>query len=388
MSASSTIFEYPIKRPYPWRYTALFIFVTSTFVLAGLVYCNLKTLDCEPTTLVSGGTYRTQNGMFPYTIESITSTETNDKNTTLVYEGSTIENCTITNMKISGDFQRSEVQVQTKINCTLPGRIVLTAGFNTVIDREGADSSEPHNQMAQKSIRLVNILESDVRSILLGLSASYGGTFLSCYFSVEWEDIGGHGSGGICDADKPTVKEIECLAVTFWNLSSVLWSAVLLDLGVNAPYNRLSNPELMRQTLQPNVDHLENLSHESSLRASGVKAILTNMTRYGLPLEYSSPVQFHAQYLCHGMTWKKPSNVVIDVAVATVSLFMAYWAVLNFVLRYLATRSSPHGNHCVCPGCNELPPHAFVSSDILELRSLSDGMAYKRVPTRPQSTPP
>ena len=125
--------------------------------------------------------------------------------------------------------------------------------------------------------------------------------------------------------------------------SSALWSAILMDLGVNASYNILTHPALMRQTLQPSLDALAKLNVSWDPQAYYAQAFLADMAKFGLPVEEPKPVQFLAQYLCHGMTWKQPSNLFIDVLVATVSLFMAYWTIINFALRYLATRSSPHG---------------------------------------------
>lgn len=123
------------------------------------------------------------------------------------------------------------------------------------------------------------------------------------------------------------------------NYVQVLWSAALLDLGVNAPYNRLTNRELMLEKLKTdftasqgtNVQWPDN--HE-------VDTILANMT---VPLAAPQPVALNARYICRRMVWKTPANLVLDVLVATVSLFMAYWAVLNFVLSFIAVKSSPNG---------------------------------------------
>ncbi|KAF8596425.1 hypothetical protein BDV93DRAFT_563366 [Ceratobasidium sp. AG-I] len=115
--------------------------------------------------------------------------------------------------------------------------------------------------------------------------------------------------------------------------------------------------------------------------------VFSNMTRYGLPLEEPKPVQFLAQYICRSMTWKQPYNLFIDVLVATVSLFMAYWGILNCALQSLATRASPHGNYCVCTNCNGLPQHMTSTSETHVLRSLDNGASYEYVPTNPEPTP-
>lgn len=123
----------------------------------------------------------------------------------------------------------------------------------------------------------------------------------------------------------------------------ILRSAINLDLGVNSLYNILSSAELMRETLQPTLDYISDLNTTRHPFSKHTNEIIHNMTWYGLPLDEPYPVQFLAQYLCNGMTWKSSSNLVLDVLVATVSLFMAYWSILNFVLRQLAIASSPYG---------------------------------------------
>ncbi|KAF8607166.1 hypothetical protein BDV93DRAFT_505405 [Ceratobasidium sp. AG-I] len=118
-----------------------------------------------------------------------------------------------------------------------------------------------------------------------------------------------------------------------------------------------------------------------------VNNIFDNLSVYNLPFGEPQPVPFSARYLCHRMWWKTPTNLAVDVLVATTSLFMAYWGVLNFSLRYIAKRSSPHRNHCVCPNCTELSNHPSAYIDMHELHSTDDEPEYKSIPTRTQPTP-
>lgn len=100
----------------------------------------------------------------------------------------------------------------------------------------------------------------------------------------------------------------------------------------------------MRQRLQPNLDRISSLNTSGLVRAPSANELVQNMTVYGLPFKEPVPTQFLARYLCNKLVWKKTSNLVLDVLVATVSLFMAYWSLLHFVLRQLAVAYSPHGN--------------------------------------------
>ncbi|KAF8594157.1 hypothetical protein BDV93DRAFT_565733 [Ceratobasidium sp. AG-I] len=412
MPRPGSVFDYPIKRPYPWRFTTSLISVTSTFILTGLVYINLaivgqtpttfssttfgkppddswidrvnyrkvlNTRDCDPTTLVSGGTYRTQNGMFPYTIESITSAESGEKISTLVYEGQVIENCTDTALAVAGDFYEQGLTIVGNVTCTFSGGIQLIAGFNTDTNSGGL-AYEPHNHTTQVASQLVKMLSDEAVSQLSG--------FHPCPFRFAVNTSHTTPSRERCEDETLTASTLDVLLNIGANYAQMLWSTIYLDLGINSPYYIMDNSELMRQLLQSNVDAITKLNTSQLNQGHVSQDVLANMTGYGLPLEAPKQVQVLAQYLCNGMAWKKPSTLVIDVAVATISLFMAYWGALNFVLRFIATRSSPHGNFCVCPNCNELPQLGSTTFENHELRSLDSGILYKSVPTRSQSTPP
>ncbi|KAF8596077.1 hypothetical protein BDV93DRAFT_573024 [Ceratobasidium sp. AG-I] len=418
MSNLTTLFDYPIRRPYPWRFTTVFIFITSTLVLAGIVYVNvaivgltpttfssptfdkssdlpwinrvnirkaLNTRSCEPVTLASGGTYRTQNGLFPYILNYIVVSESGSRLSTLVYEGQVFESCKNTRVVADGyTSSGTDIKIEASIECIISGGITTGMGFSYNLPNE-RHPYEPHNEMAQRAANIVPKLEFEVTQFKT-LFQNSNSSLQPCHFGMTVLPENSSSVWTTCGYNYPMQNQIDTVLHLMSNLLQVLLSAVFIDLGVKYPYNLLSNAELMRETLQSNIDAIARLN--TSTRVAEAKDILLNMARYGLPIEESQPAQFLAQYLCHGMIWKQPSNLVIDVLVASISIFMAYWGILNFALRYFATRSSPHGNYCVCPSCNELPQHAPITSEIQELRFLSGGVVHKRVPARSQSTPP
>ncbi|KAF8595162.1 hypothetical protein BDV93DRAFT_114565 [Ceratobasidium sp. AG-I] len=411
MRGPNIVFDYSIKRPYPWRFTTLFILVSSAFVLAGLIYFNLAIVgltpttfystvfvkspdpswidrlnfrtaaniqSCEPTTLASGGTYRTQNGLFPYTIKSLAGSNSGDMISTLVYEGSVIENCTLDFVTAQGDVALSTgIKLESSLNCTLAGNIELLAGFSTNLF-DGL-VFEPHTQMAQAVFKLANLFRKDYSDTMSNLfSHKYMLALTPCSFTLYRHPTGGSYSYGNCYNHIPTDDEAGSVVDALDIYVQVLAAAISLDLGVEASPNILTNSTWMRRSFQLNQEMLARFNVSWDNSPHQVERILANLTGYGLPLEPPQPTQFLAQYLCNGMVWKKPSNLVVDVLVATISLFMAYWGILNFVLRYLATMSSPSGNHCICPSCNELPSHASTESDTHALLPLSRGSVYKR----------
>ncbi|KAF8596078.1 hypothetical protein BDV93DRAFT_514427 [Ceratobasidium sp. AG-I] len=175
------------------------------------------------------------------------------------------------------------------------------------------------------------------------------------------------------------------LMATILNIAMIA-RELLIDLGVNAPGNRLMNPERMRERLRTNLDPFKGTIVQWP-ESHNVDKVVANMAGYGIPLEAPQPVSLSARYVCHKLVWKKPTNLVIDVLVATVSLFMAYWALLNFSLSSIAVSSSPNGLYNM-HRCDELPHHA-APSEAHELKLADDGPLYESIPTGSLlSTPP
>lgn len=102
---------------------------------------------------------------------------------------------------------------------------------------------------------------------------------------------------------------------------------------------------MMRQNLLTNLNviYLSDDTQSRWANGSAVDTILYNTAAYDLPFEQPLPFPFSARYMCQKMVWKTPANLTVDVLVATTSLFMAYWGILNFLLKYIATASVPHG---------------------------------------------
>ncbi|KAF8607164.1 hypothetical protein BDV93DRAFT_505403 [Ceratobasidium sp. AG-I] len=419
-------FDYPITRPYPWRFTTLAIVVASTVAYIGLFYfsgltsnpffsdeyvpsrdpswtnrMSLKkslnrTLGCDPTMLALGGLYRTENGAFAYTVGSIVSGDTRDQFSTLAYDGSVIESCTVDAMTALVDYSILEVVYTIISNCTIAGNIQLTMSTTTPIitgaftlesDRHKAT---PDIHMALNITELQHLFERDLNYMVEKTFYLTDLFPLKWMINFSWSSYGLMGAKDTFSSSRgenisSTYESSMDSLPTFKNLAHFLRSAVLLDLGASSRFNILTDIDTMRRELYTTQ---RNSSFPSELLQDlEVNNILGNLTAYNLPFEEPQQVPFSARYLCHRMWWKTPANLAVDVLVATTSLFMAYWGVLNFSLRYIAKSSSPHRNHCVCPNCTELSNHASTCIDMHELHSTDDGPVYKSVPTRSQSTP-
>ncbi|KAG9076633.1 hypothetical protein FS749_011559 [Ceratobasidium sp. UAMH 11750] len=52
------------------------------------------------------------------------------------------------------------------------------------------------------------------------------------------------------------------------------------------------------------------------------------------------------------MVLKPPATLVVDVIVATISMFMVAWGIAQIGLMYFAKEHSTNGNYCACPTCD------------------------------------
>lgn len=98
----------------------------------------------------------------------------------------------------------------------------------------------------------------------------------------------------------------------------------------------------MRQIIHLNLDVPQGITY-SWINGTAADFVMSNLTVLSLPFNQTQPVPFNARYLCHNLWWKTPTSLVVDVLVATVSLFMVYWGLLQLALKYLAARSSEKG---------------------------------------------
>ncbi|KAG8726971.1 hypothetical protein FRC12_022903, partial [Ceratobasidium sp. 428] len=169
-------FDYPITRPYPWRFATSSIVVVSAAVFSVVLYFNVlvvgttigstmlttyqeprslaymermsirkalnSTLGCDPTTLVAGGTYRTPNGAFTYTIQNFVDRNTRETFSSMSYSSSSLSSCIVQSMAATANFVAYEVMFVAYINCSLTGDIDMVASAPSLVSLSiGSDSS-------------------------------------------------------------------------------------------------------------------------------------------------------------------------------------------------------------------------------------------------------
>ncbi|KAF8602122.1 hypothetical protein BDV93DRAFT_557890 [Ceratobasidium sp. AG-I] len=154
-------FDYNLTRPYPWRYTSAYITAVSLLVILVLTYFNVALvgfnkvatyseeytlprevswvdrmkamklggfkLGCESAMLVSGATYQTPNNIFAYTIQRFYNSSNETYFSSTNYEGSLMNDCTVTQMDLFINLQFMESSLKATVNCPLPNNVQMFA---------------------------------------------------------------------------------------------------------------------------------------------------------------------------------------------------------------------------------------------------------------------
>ncbi|KAF8602123.1 hypothetical protein BDV93DRAFT_545523 [Ceratobasidium sp. AG-I] len=123
------------------------------------------------------------------------------------------------------------------------------------------------------------------------------------------------------------------------NYFYVLWAGILADMGSTSKLDLLANITTMRRFIQ---------DYPLRDNTKGPTFIYDNLSMLGLPVDPVQPTHLTTRYLCRHMAWKPILSLLVDVIVATLSLFMAYWATLALILGYYARNYRSNGKFLIC----------------------------------------
>ncbi|KAF8595149.1 hypothetical protein BDV93DRAFT_564674 [Ceratobasidium sp. AG-I] len=316
-------------------------------------YSVNTTLDCSPAILVSGGIYKTQNSAFEYTIRSLQDPHTGEEFSTSTYNGTVLKNCGISTMGVFVNYFSFDANFEVKVRCILAGNMQFTATTNSLVSLRTNDGSvfsrefsdtlkiERTNSTASTIAQLLLFFGLDFFAFLKVTPAPLEGRPVATIFSevavhpnhtLQYLDATWSAQGYV-DRGYPFTSIFNSTTmIPFENFVQVLWSAVLFDLGGDASLNVLTDVELFKRLVR---------QHSEGDGGTGVGYVLNHLSESNLPFNQTEAVPLNARYLCRRRSWKTPTNLFVDVLVATSSLFLIYWNLVNFVLRCFATRSSP-----------------------------------------------
>ncbi|KAG8695015.1 hypothetical protein FRC11_001801, partial [Ceratobasidium sp. 423] len=149
------------------------------------------------------------------------------------------------------------------------------------------------------------------------------------------------------------------------NFAIALHSAILVDVGSTAVLNnniltstsalqsRINTKDLLKTYMTQTVGSANGLN----LSIPAAPLLVSNPGEFRLPIAARQPGDNNAarlvqRYLCHSLVLKPPATLVVDVLVATMSMFMVGWGLAQIVLMYVAKEHSVNGNYCSCPACD------------------------------------
>ncbi|KAG8782232.1 hypothetical protein FRC12_021056 [Ceratobasidium sp. 428] len=437
--------DYAITRPYPWRWTTLSVFFAAGIVLVGLGLFNFaavgynqqvsyqdvfetsdgvgwknklntgytqnRSVDCNPTSLVVGGIYRTNNAIFALNAESLRDPITSAPLGSANYSGDVLDSCRVNRIYMMAEFATHDTKWRAQVACQTPSLfanftvesiVTLRAGVpNGIVnvDTLGHIDNE-QNRPEAIATSVLYALGIDVLSALFFAAPSVPSSTSTTNASAsamwaEWDPLA-------TDADLPIVvsgmtapdgsyllgpgpatfsRLLPSARRAIQNFAIGLHSAILLDVGSTVyvasgrPDNNILTNITALQTRVQTDDLLSTYMTQTTGGANGVNMsipaapfLLSHTNEFRLPIAGRKPndeglgaSRLVQRYLCHSMVLKPPVTLVVDVIVATVSMFMVAWGIAQIGLMYFAKGHFQNGNYCACPTCDSYA-HRVVPS--------------------------
>ncbi|KAF8596404.1 hypothetical protein BDV93DRAFT_610898 [Ceratobasidium sp. AG-I] len=315
------------------------------------------TIGCDSATLVTGATYQTLNGEFTYTITSLYDQTTGKRTSNASYNGTMLSNCTVDTITVTASYSTYEATFEATVNCSFPDGLEVIATTSTAVSmpieglREAIDGRS--SNLAHDASRLISGVGSDFfyevvfRDLLLPNRTDMTSLrfFFQIYQNFTIDELEGSRYIGVkhldVHANLTNMEEIISpqSPIFFKNYLWILSSAILSDLGIASQPNVMASKDLFMNYIEP-VSFSEIVATKMPSIPITVNGILANMSSYNLPFTSIQPTRFSAQYLCNYRDWKTPTSLVMDICVATTSLFLGFWGTLRVVLGFLARRMS------------------------------------------------
>ncbi|QRV88342.1 hypothetical protein RhiJN_16360 [Ceratobasidium sp. AG-Ba] len=264
------------------------------------------------------------------------------------------EVCTV----LSEQLTFPELYNQANINCTLNGGVEMLVTAPSLVTMRAASEASIQKQfdfelkgkkttyMGPAIARMLVAFGLDfINGFFQGLVGQGILTFYS-QFTIKPTGDFDYYPGTITKStsvnQNPRLPEIfenytDSVAV-FDNFATALWSAMLSDLGMASPPNAFVHTDLFQQMIHSNFSDPPSGISYSWINGTAANYVLSNMTGMQLPFDVQ-PTSFNAKYLCHKITWKPITSLIIDVLVATSSFFLLVWGLLNTILAYFASKS-------------------------------------------------
>ncbi|QRV98480.1 CFEM domain protein [Ceratobasidium sp. AG-Ba] len=364
-------------------------------------YAQRQSVTCNPNSLVVGGIYRTNNAIFALSAESLRDPSNGAPLGSANYSGDALDSCRVDRIYMMAEFPTHDVKWRAKVACRTPrlyvnftvdSIVTLRAGVtNGIINVDTLGTIE--NEQNRPEAIVTSVLYALGLDVLAGLffkappvpSSALTTNSSASTLWAEWDPLVANGtqpmvvsgitspdgaywirpgSGAFSELLPPSRRALE-------NYAIALHDAILVDVGSTvylgtsrANDNIFTNATALRTRIQT-FDLLQTFMTPTNGSANSLNFsipvapfLLSHTSEFRLPIaarrldDEQGAARLVQRYLCHSMVLKPPATLVVDVMVATVSMFMVAWGIAQIGLMYVAKVHSSNGNHCICPTCD------------------------------------
>ncbi|QRV73488.1 hypothetical protein RhiJN_01502 [Ceratobasidium sp. AG-Ba] len=274
------------------------------------------------------------------------------------YNSSDLSGCKLDTVSLSASYANYVADFEASIICALTDDIEISVMTgNTVRLSSPSTNNSYATPLAMNIRKLMDAFNRDFFDDVLfgGYGSSPGNpdkSFTAIYINfaigadstITWSD-GSYSAQGllITSTHRSEVPEYFSPSSTeaFENLIHIFSGSILTDLGVKSRQNPLTSTTAFTSAVKPlnwtwRASQTPNVSQASQI-------LSTDMPQYNIPFDSLEPTHFNALYLCHYFYWKSLGVLIVDVFVATVSMFTVFWHILNFILKFWAVSGQPGG---------------------------------------------
>lgn len=355
-------------------------------------YDNFRTKEpaplCDTHIFNVGDTLTTNYTLFAWTLGSITIPNAGDSG--YASNGTTLTDCDISSLFITGDLKSWTVSFVVLISCSKHQEFDITASTRFSISSLPGEYSpllgmarslEAGGQGDNRAI-IIDWLLQDAN---LDLGNRVGTAFLNSgetnYVVVSLQvdfhhcplSLGPNASCGISvpsynvsvstlvypnatlstySAYYPVAADNQFnidddIAGPLNNIIRIIHAAVRVDLGIDSPNNLILHPEVANASLVTTfpITHLNPTNYTSaSLLLEWINP--TSDIEPFMPVNVSGPAELQVVYLCRLQQRKAAAQLFISVLVATLSMFSSGWALFLSAATIIAKRQDTTANFC------------------------------------------
>jgi len=420
--------EYPISRPYPGRYFTPIVLAGAFICIVALTILNVTLTGyetvtsfnpdynitqsfwyhsflpgggdtpgklCDPRVFNVGDSFTTNYSLFQWNVVAVSGAD--DRSSSLVYKGSTLESCDVTALYINGDVRTRTTDTVAVITCQdldgfslmaqtsfsmtkLAGKYSPLLGFlGTSREVFGFGKKNPRGKPRAVVLdRMITLAGVDLTNRMdamilatnqhgaiivsgqgfyppcpasLGIDASCANNpppvniNLTTIVSPKGDFWVFNSSLPISENNRPIITMETFSSVS--NLIQTILASVKIDLGNPSRNNFLLNPSVLNRTLvsQFRATGLLNASESELYKANVQPELYQIQDEFPLNVEGSAKIQ--VVYSCRLQQKRSAGKAAISVLVATLSMFSSGWALFTLTATYWTKRGNDAANRCV-----------------------------------------